>query len=231
MAKKILILLFVLPFCSAAQEAHQHSAPEVLGKVSFPISCTPAVQQQFERGVALLHSFAYSAAENAFQGVADQDHQCAMADRGMAMTHFHQLRDPPIRPQPSRLPRRRSSGRNRSGMVGMRQLQFINALALIYQDAAKVPYRTRALNYEQAMSSLAAANRKDTEAQVFYALALLANESPTDRTHAKQNRQPRCWNLCFKLTRASRSTALPDPCVRQCGASPARPDGGEAHTP
>jgi hypothetical protein len=36
--------------------------------VSFPISCAPAVQEQFDRGVALLHSFAYTAAENAFQG-------------------------------------------------------------------------------------------------------------------------------------------------------------------
>jgi len=36
------------------------------------------------------------------------------------------------------------------------------------------------------MSSLAAKDRKDTEAQVFYALALLANASPTDQTHAKQ---------------------------------------------
>jgi tetratricopeptide (TPR) repeat protein len=33
---------------------------------------------------------------------------------------------------------------------------------------------------------LAAQNRKDVEAQVFYALALLANVSPTDKTHAKQ---------------------------------------------
>ena len=56
----------------------------------------------------------------------------------------------------------------------------------IYQDAATVPYRTRALNYEHAMSELASGNRKDVEAQVFYALALLANASPADKTHAKQ---------------------------------------------
>ena len=36
------------------------------------------------------------------------------------------------------------------------------------------------------MSDLASQNRKDVEAQVFYALALLANASPTDKTHAKQ---------------------------------------------
>jgi hypothetical protein len=31
--------------------------PEQLGKVSFPTSCAPAVQAEFERAVALLHSF------------------------------------------------------------------------------------------------------------------------------------------------------------------------------
>ena len=66
----VLTLLFIFPF-SAAQETHSHSAPEKLGKVSFPISCAPAVQEQFDRGVALLHSFAYTAAENTFQGVAN----------------------------------------------------------------------------------------------------------------------------------------------------------------
>jgi tetratricopeptide (TPR) repeat protein len=56
---------------------------------------------------------------------------------------------------------------------------------LIYRDGA-VPYRTRALNYEHAMRDLASKNENDVEAQVFYALALLANVSPADKTHAKQ---------------------------------------------
>ncbi|MGA2360249.1 MAG: hypothetical protein ABSF66_14700, partial [Terriglobales bacterium] len=88
-----LTLLFIFPL-SPAQETHSHNAPEKLGKVSFPISCTPAVQEQFNRGVALIHSFAYTAAENAFQGVAELDPRCAMAHWGMAMAYFHQLWDP-----------------------------------------------------------------------------------------------------------------------------------------
>jgi len=56
------------------------------------------------------------------------------------------------------------------GAGSERERQFINALALIYQDAATVPYHTRALNYEHAMSHLASENSKDVEAQVFYAL-------------------------------------------------------------
>jgi tetratricopeptide (TPR) repeat protein len=49
-----------------------------------------------------------------------------------------------------------------------------------------VPYRVRAANYEKAMYDVARENPGDPEAQVFYALALLANASPTDKTHAKQ---------------------------------------------
>src|ERR1022692_3789835 len=93
----LLTLLFIVPF-SSAQETHDHPAPEKLGKVSFPTSCTAAVQEQFDRGVALLHSFAYTAAENAFEGVGELDPRCAMAHCGMAMTYFHQLWDPPIVP-------------------------------------------------------------------------------------------------------------------------------------
>ncbi len=180
-----LILLFILPF-SAAQETHSHSAPEKLGKVSFPISCTPAVQDQFERGVALLHSFAYTAAENAFQSVAELDPQCAMAHWGVAMTYFHQLWDPPIVPATMSIARKEIQRAQQIGTSSEREREFIDALGLIYQDATTVPYRTRALNYEHAMSDLASKNRKDVEAQVFYALALLANASPADKTHTRQ---------------------------------------------
>ncbi len=181
----LLTLLFIVPY-SSAQEAHDHPAPEKLGKVSFPISCTQAARQQFERGVALLHSFAYAAAENAFQGVAQQDPKCAMAHWGIAMTYYHQLWEPPIAPAKIAIAQKEIQHAQQLGAGSERERQFINAASLIYQDADTVPYRTRAANYEHAMSDLASGNSKDVEAQVFYALALLANASPADKTHAKQ---------------------------------------------
>jgi tetratricopeptide (TPR) repeat protein len=183
-----LALLFIFPSSLAAQEAHSHSAPEKLGKVSFPISCLPTVQQQFNRGVALLHSFAYTAAENTFRGVADLDPHCAMAHWGIAMTHFQQLWSPPLSPATISTAQREIRLAQQTGASSERERKFIQALALIYQDAGTVPYRTRALNYERAMSDLAAENRKDIEAQLFYALALLASESPADKTHANQKK-------------------------------------------
>src|SRR5271156_3960638 len=88
-----LSLLSLAP-SSPAQEIHDHGVPEKLGNVSFPISCAPAVQEQFNKGVALLHSFAYTAAEQTFQAVAKKDPQCGMAHWGVAMTYFHQVWSP-----------------------------------------------------------------------------------------------------------------------------------------
>jgi tetratricopeptide (TPR) repeat protein len=181
----LLTLLLVVPF-SPAQETHSHPAPEKLGKVLFPVSCTPAAQAEFNRGVALLHSFAYTAAENTFQKVAGLDRRCVMAHWGIAMTYFHQLWEPPLSPATISTAQNELQRARQLGAGSERERQFIHALGLIYQDPAIVPYRTRALRYEQAMSDLASANKQDVEAQVFYALALLTNASPADKTHAKQ---------------------------------------------
>ena len=182
----LLALLLVLPASSAAQDAHNHAAPEKLGVVSFPISCQPEVQQQFDRGVALLHSFAYADARSAFQGVAEQDERCAMAHWGIAMTYFRQLWDPPILPETISSAQKEIQRAQQFGANSERERNFIKALAELYQNANSVPYSTRALNYERAMSALVSQNTADLEANVFYALALLANSSPTDKMHSKQ---------------------------------------------
>jgi len=185
----LLALVFLFSRPSTAQEAHDHKAPEKLGEVSFLISCDPTnpfVQQEFNRGVALLHSFAYTAAEKSFQAVAERDPHCAMAHWGIAMTHYHQLWEPALSPATVSLAAQEIQRAQQIGTDSQRERAFINALAFIFQDASSVPYRTRALNYEHAMSDLAAQNKNDVEAQVFYALALLANLAPTDKTHQNQ---------------------------------------------
>lgn len=188
LSRIFLTLLLIFPSSLDAQEAHNHPAPEKLGQVSFPTSCLPAVQQQFDRGVALLHSFAYTAAENAFRSVAELDPRCAMAHWGIAMTYFHQLWDPPLSLATISTAQQEIQQAQEIGAGSERERRFVNALGLIYQGAGTIPYRTRALNYEHAMGDLAAENPKDTEAQVFYALALLANASPTDKLHTNQKR-------------------------------------------
>src|SRR5215467_4309580 len=89
----LLLVAFSLSLLSFAfDDEHHHFDPnEKLGTVSFPTSCAPAVQKSFERGVALLHSFAYEEADHQFQEVAQQDPRCAMAYWGEAMSLYHQL--------------------------------------------------------------------------------------------------------------------------------------------
>jgi len=53
-----------------------------LGKVQFQNSCSPAVQEKLLRGVAMLHSFYYSAAQKAFEEVVAEDNSCAIAAWG-----------------------------------------------------------------------------------------------------------------------------------------------------
>ena len=66
-----------------------------VGKIDFPISCKPELQEEFARGVALLHSFFYEEARRIFTAVSEQDPKCAMAQWGIAMTWWHPIWTPP----------------------------------------------------------------------------------------------------------------------------------------
>ncbi|WP_260735684.1 tetratricopeptide repeat protein [Tunturiibacter lichenicola] len=181
----IAFLLFVTPQ-SSAQEAHDHGAPEKLGTVSFPISCEPAVQEQFNRGVALLHSFAYASAEQTFRGIVQAYPQCGMAHWGVAMTYFHPVWSPSLPPSTFPAGQKEMLEATRLGANSDREREFIHALGVLYQQSDALTPAMRTLAYEQAMAKVAKHNSNDLESQVFYALAILANVSPSDKTHAKQ---------------------------------------------
>src|SRR5438034_4258355 len=176
---------------------HEHPVPEKLGSVQFPTSCLSKVQKSFERAVALLHSFAYSAAEKAFRDVAAKDPNCAAPHWGVAMTYFHQLWEPPVALQNlarglaeiEQAKRLSSSDRERG---------FVDALSLIYTTADSLPYQERLNRYAEGMRKLAGRYRDDAECQIFYALALIATASPGDATHAKQKEAAASLEPLFK---------------------------------
>src|SRR6185312_15045227 len=91
------LALSALSLAGSADDQHHHDAydPNHLGKVSFPTSCEARVQPDFEKGVALLHSFWYEEARKQFAAVAQEDPKCSMAYWGVAMSHWHQLWNAP----------------------------------------------------------------------------------------------------------------------------------------
>src|SRR3954471_16256506 len=77
--------LSVLLAFAAGSSAHDEDKPAGgLGQVSFSNSCTKPVQATFTRGVALLHSFAFRDAGNAFRETLASDPDCAIAGWGIA---------------------------------------------------------------------------------------------------------------------------------------------------
>jgi tetratricopeptide (TPR) repeat protein len=180
-------LLFVVPLSLCAQEMHSHGVPETLGTVSFNISCEPSTQKEFNRGVALLHSFAYSAAEVVFRKVSESDPQCAMARWGVAMTYFHQLWDPPLSSRSMWLGKAELQRARAIGSNSRRERNYIDALGFIYWDDS-VPFASRVSQYQVMLCELASGESTDVEAQVFCALALLASASPKDKSHVNQKR-------------------------------------------
>ena len=168
-----------------AQEVHDHGIPEKLGSVSFPISCAPSIQPDFDRGIALLHSFAYAPANDAFTNIAAKDPNCAMAHWAIAMTLFHPLWDLlPASSVPTAA--QEIATAQRIGTSDPREQAYIHAYSLLIKDSDSTPFSLRNQQYEESMRDLAHQNPSDTEAQVFYALALLSNAAPTDKTHVRQ---------------------------------------------
>ena len=169
---------------AVAAEEHSHPPPEKLGSVAFETSCAPEVKAAFNRAVALLHSFAFDASEQAFRDVARTDPKCAMAHWGIALSYYHPLWEPP---DAAHLQQGRAEiDAARALDATPREVAFIEAAAAYYGDSKERSYPDRARAYEQAMGEVAARHPQDDEAQIFHALSLLGTASPTDRTHTKQ---------------------------------------------
>jgi tetratricopeptide (TPR) repeat protein len=168
------------------QHEHQHDHGEKLGNVSFPISCAK-VQQQFNRAVALLHSFWYEEAEKAFVEITKTQPDCAMGYWGVAMSNYHPIWAPPT---PAELARGRTAAEKAVAVGGKteREKDYIAAIATFYRDSDKLDHRARSLAYEKAMETLHIRHSQDNEAAVFYSLALLGTALPTDKSYANQKK-------------------------------------------
>jgi tetratricopeptide (TPR) repeat protein len=162
----------------------QGQSKEQLGKVNFPNSCSPAVQETFQRGVAMLHSFRYGETEKTFREVLAQDPTCGIAAWGIAAI----LMDNPLAGVgPSKEWAERGMAAVEQGkQIGaktQRELDYIAAVAAYWEDWPNRPERTRQVNRARAYEALAARYPQDDEAQIFSALYTAGTQTLVDQSY------------------------------------------------
>jgi len=183
------LLVTLVPLGANAQ-GHEHGgASEKLGTVHFATSCNAEAQPQFDRAVALLHSFEFPRAIEGFGQTLKTDPSCAIADWGIALARWTNpfavgIRGPAVLQQG----REAIEQARKIGAKTDRERAYVEAVAKLYTDTETKDQPTRARAYRDDMSALAAAHPDDKEATIFYALALTAAASPNDTTFADQRK-------------------------------------------
>ena len=149
--------LFVLLAVAGTVLAHDtDSQTGPLGKVSFPTSCDPKVQAAFERAVAMLHSFWYSAGEKAFRDVLKDDPQCAIATWGIAsILMSNPLAGQGASPKGAEQAQAAIDEGRRIGAKTERERDYIEAVAAYYKDFATRPEKERQASRAKAYEALA----------------------------------------------------------------------------
>src|SRR6185436_2845358 len=153
---------------TAQQHEHGASTGDKLGTVAFATSCNAASQPQFNRGVALLHSFEFGRAIEAFTTTLASDPSCAMAAWGIALSRWSNPFGPGIRPPAALQPGRDAVERARAiGPKTDRERAYVDAVAQLYDAFETIDQRTRLTAYRDRMATIAAANPADSEASIF----------------------------------------------------------------
>ncbi len=181
------LIVFVILAPGPSAQEHQHATgAEKLGTVSFETSCSAAAQPQFNRAVALLHSFEFGRAIETFSATLTTDPSCAMANWGIALSRWGNPFNPGIRPAAVLQQGREAvDSANRIGPKTDRERAYVEAVARLFDTGnADQPARVKA--YRDAMETLATAYPNDTEGRIFYALSIAAAASPNDKTFADQ---------------------------------------------
>lgn len=149
------------------------SEPADLGNLDFPNSGAPEAQEDFTRGVLLLHSFEFEDAGEAFAEARKIDPEFAMAHWGEAMTHNH-----PLWRQQDREAAREvlalyapSAGERAAKAPTERERGYLEAVDVLFAASGDKPSRDHA--YSEAMGKLSARYPQDLEAKAFYALSIL----------------------------------------------------------
>jgi tetratricopeptide (TPR) repeat protein len=181
-----IVCVLMVSLLAWSDDGHQHRlTKEELGSVRFSTSCAKSVTEDFDRAVALLHSFQYEQAEQAFTNVAAKDPTCGMAQWGIAMANYHGLwsDNGDMNRGRAAVEKATASG----GKTTPRERAYIDAIGEIYKQDGKDTV-THALAFEKDMAAIQASYPDDTEAAIFHALTLAITAPKTDKTFANQRK-------------------------------------------
>jgi tetratricopeptide (TPR) repeat protein len=167
------------------------------GTVAFSLSCSEKIRPNFNLATALLHSFEYTEAEKIFAKVIDEDPKCVMAYWGAAMCNFHPLWEIPSQADLQKGSRIIALARSLIEDKSARESDYLEAIATIYDQWEKFDHRTRVLKFENACEKIFVKYPEDSEAAIFYSLALRTAAEPTDKTFSKQKKAGEILNAIF----------------------------------
>ena len=135
--------------------------------------------------MSLLHSFEFSRAIAGFNAALAADPSCAMADWGIALSRWSNFFAPGVRP--AGVLRQGLDAVTQAKAIGLktpRENAYVEAVSQLYTNIETSDQPARVMAYRDRMAALAADYPDDTEASIFYALALAAAASPSDKTYA-----------------------------------------------
>lgn len=183
------VLALSLSTFAAAQHSDQNAPPanEVGSEnVDFRTFCAASTADDFNRGIALMHSFWFAEAIDVFNDVLADDANCAMAHWGIALSHWGN----PFAGQRNaqQLERGQSAVRlaQQTGSPNQRETLYIEAVAELFADNEPGNQYQRTVAYENAMKTLTDNYPDDREGKIFYALAINQNAQASDKTYAQQ---------------------------------------------
>ncbi len=173
-------------------------SPEQFGEVHFRVSCNVAAQQEFNRAMAMFHSFWFEPAKHSFTKVLEHDPECGMAYWGLAIMSMGNPFGWSINTNAPKAGEAAMAEALRVSAKSERERDYIAALATFFAEWQTVDYRSRVLAFEQGMAGVARRYPEDDEAQILYALVLNMTALPTDKTFAHQLKAASILEPLFK---------------------------------
>jgi hypothetical protein len=185
----------VLP--SAAHDAGADA--QALGKVNFEVSCNAAAQREFNLAMALYHSFAWEQIKAPLDRVLEADPKCGMVHWARALASLDNPFVWPGNVSAATLAEGAAlmEQARKTGLSTQREKDYVDALAVFFQDVDKLNHRTRAKAMETGFGTVAAKYPKDTEATIIYSLVLSANFDPADKQYGNQLRAAKLLEPVF----------------------------------